>query len=155
MGKINYDLLPLGKTNPEHQPSRKKTLQASYKTLRPRVREDTFERDGGRCRCCWKALLLQTDAPFQLAHIHETEGPRHEAAIDVSLRVTITLCHECHIENVEKNRVTITYESEELKCNGRVFFRGRHRVSGLIDRASDPLIPYERFKAERALRNRA
>jgi hypothetical protein len=154
--KIDYDQLPLAKTNPAHKPGKKKRLKAAYKVLRPEVRSDTFARDGGRCRCCFRVLHLNSDNPYMHAHIHETEGPRRESAIDVSLRLTITLCLECHIENIEKNRVTLEYASEELKCNGRVYFTGRMRSGVVLDRrASDPVIPFETFRATRALGNGA
>jgi hypothetical protein len=152
--KIDYSQSALPKKNPAHRASKRKRLQADYKVLRPEVRADTYARDGGRCRCCFRVLHLNSDNPFMHAHIHETEGPRAQAAIDVSLRVTITLCHECHIENIEKNRVKLEYESETLKCNGRVYFSGRMRDGTLLDRrVSDPVIPYEIFRQQRALGN--
>lgn len=152
--KIDYDQLPLAKTNPAHAPSRRSQLKAKYRVLRPVVRADTYARDGGRCRCCFRTLHLQSNDPYMLANIHEVEGARSESAIDVSLRLTLTLCMECHIENVEKNRITIEFESEELKCNGRVFFSGRMRSGALLDRrVSDPEIPFATFRAARALAN--
>lgn len=147
----DYDGLALPKRNPNHKPSRRKTLKAAYSKLRPEVRADTFSRDGGRCRCCFRVLHLNSDNPFMHANIHETEGPRAEAAIDISLKRTITLCHECHLENIEKNRVKLTYESEELKCNGRVYFNGRMRSGELLEnRASDPVVPFDQFRNGRA-----
>lgn len=145
------DQLAIPKHNPAHRPPRRKRIAAQYKVLRPEVRADTYTRDGGRCRCCWKYLHLNTDNPFMLAHIHETEKPRAVAAVDVSLRSTVTLCYECHIENVEKNRVKIDYDSDERRCNARLYFTGTMRSGAVLNRlASDPAIPFDRFRACRA-----
>lgn len=57
-------------------------------------------------------------------HIHETESPRAEAAIDITLRSTISLDPECHAA-VERYSLTITYLDDALRCNGPVEFTGR------------------------------
>lgn len=68
--------------------------------------------------------MLLTDDPFQLANIHETEGPRAVAAVDISLRVTVVLAPECH-ERVTHHKLRIDYVDDELKCNGPLQFTGR------------------------------
>lgn len=65
-------------------------------------------------------------------HIHETEKPRQEAAIDITLRSTISLAPGCH-EAVEKNRLTITYLDDGLRCNGPVEFTGRLANGRILD----------------------
>lgn len=122
--------------------------------LRPVVRDDTYARDGGRCRCpCARVLYLRTDDPYMLANIHETESPRHECAIDVTLRRTITLAPECH-RQVEQNKLAITYTDDDLKCNGAVIFTGKlangSRVAGF---PSEPMVDFHTFRANRRASN--
>lgn len=113
------------KVNPLHAKGRRETLKADYKVLRPKVREDTYIRDGMRCRCpCRRMMPLRADTPLGHIHIHETEKPRQEAAIDVTLRSTLSLAPECH-EAVEKNRLHVEYADPELRCNGAILFTGR------------------------------
>lgn len=146
--------LALPKINPNHRSSPKKENQKAYPVLRPVVRDDTYARDGGRCRCpCHRVLYLRTDNPFMLANIHETEEPRHECAIDVTLKRTIVLAPECH-ENVTKNKLTIEYGGDDLKCNGVVYFTGKLASGRRIERyASEPMIDFDTFRANRRASN--
>ena len=57
-------------------------------------------------------------------HIHETERPRQEAAIDVTLRSTLSLAPECH-QAVERNQLKTVYLDDNLRCNGPVQFTGQ------------------------------
>lgn len=124
-GGIDTVGLALPKINPLHLPSKRTMLKASYRTLRPDVRRDTWTRDGQRCRCCRKLVLLVTDNPFQLANIHERHGGhlRAEEAIDITLRSTITYCHACH-EAVERNKLKEQVLDEEQSYNGPVSYTG-------------------------------
>src|SRR3990167_1391504 len=113
------------KANPLHATSRRVTLKTAYRTLRPTVREDTWLRDSGRCRCpCQRWLPLKGDSPLAHIHIHETERPRQEAAIDVTLRSTLSLAPECH-QAVERNQLKTVYLDDNLRCNGPVQFTGQ------------------------------
>ena len=112
------------KVNPLHAPGRRKTLKADYKVIRPKVRQDTYLRDGMRCRACGRWMPLKGDTPLHYMHIHETESPRAEAAIDITLRSTISLDPECHAA-VELYSLRLTYMDDVLRCNGPVEFTGR------------------------------
>lgn len=142
------------KINPDHRRSPKRENQKAYRVLRPAVRDDTFARDGGRCRCpCHRVLYLRTDSVSMLANIHETEAPRHECAIDVSLRRTITLAPECHVA-VERNKLAITYEDDDLKCNGAVLFTGKLATGRKVEQyRSTPVVDFETFRANRRASN--
>lgn len=117
--------------------------------LRPRVREDTLTRDGQRCRCCSKLLLLYSNDPFQIAHIHEMNGGalRRLEAVDLSLRSTITLCCRCH-EDIERNRMTAAPLDPESGYNGGVVFAGRRLGIGVIE----PVYSYAAMTPQEARR---
>lgn len=109
------------KINPDHLAPRKVRLKARYDKWRPIVRQETFERDGGRCRCCGKALNLNDDRHWMHANIHETEGPRIVAA--VSRPKCITLCHDCHFA-VERNDMSLEILFPALGTDAAVSFDG-------------------------------
>lgn len=77
-------------------------------------------------------MPLFADTPAGHMHIHETESPRQEAAIDVSLRSTIALAPACH-QAVESHRLTITYTDDALRCNGPVAFTGTLANGRVLD----------------------
>lgn len=97
------------------------------------MREETWIRDGMRCRCpCGRMMPLTGDTPLQHIHIHETEKPRAEAAIDITLRSTISLAPECH-EKVELGSLKLNYCDDDLWCNGPVAFTGRLANGRILD----------------------
>lgn len=81
-----------------------------------------------------------------LANIHETEGPRHAAAIDVTLRLTVTLAPECHVA-VERNRLKIAYADDEAKCNAPLIFTG---ILATGKRLAEPYVSTPRLTPQEA-----
>ena len=123
------------KNNPNHAPRARDARRAAYRVLRPKVREETWLRDGRRCRCpCQRLVDLISDNPWQHANIHERTGgaDRKYEAVDVSLRSTITLAKECH-EKVERGTLNIVVLDEQLGYNGPVHFTGKLANGRVLD----------------------
>lgn len=81
-----------------------------------------------------------------LANIHETEKPRWKAAIDVTLRSTLTLAAECHTA-VERNQLKVEYLDAELQCNGPVAFTGTLATG---EKLSEPYVSWPEIAASDA-----
>lgn len=62
---------------------------------RAQCREQVYERDGHRCRCCQRLLSLHLFGPLPLAHMHEIV-PRSRGGSIVDSSNVVMLCGYCH-----------------------------------------------------------
>lgn len=78
--------------------TKRQMLKAKYRVVRPVVRQQAYDRDGGRCvwpTCC-RVVQLEADDPYQLANAHELR-PRSLGGDPLDVNQVVTTCWTCHM----------------------------------------------------------
>mgnify|MGYP001567248964 CR=1 FL=1 len=100
--------------------------------LRHLHRSSIYQLDGGRCRCCGTAVLLASDDPFRLGHVHE-EPPRSLGGDPLNPAQTLLLCARCHGAR-HSGRLRLEVEDQVRGCRGPVRFVGQEDSEHAISR---------------------